>query len=822
MAKKGTDKKIALLEPSFRDILVCHDKKKKPFLEIFILEPEHISQENLGTLFGIFEITDNSEDSSYIVNFLISVIKKEFFLRPVRGSIESFEAALHKVNLALSKLAAHENVRWIGKLNSVCAVIEKNNLHIASAGTASAFFLRSKTLTELTEGPEDASPNPLKTFQDVLSGRMEEGDKIILATSGIFDIFSREEIKKSALKFSREDFFRFLNTALINELDSAAVLMADIDRKAPEIAPSSRKSKNVEKINAFSQSAFSKDPEEAPTDETIGISSEEKLEIKEKMEEIKSEFVDKRTGHIYIKESIEENEDQLISKNKDYADVLEELRGSAKEKLSGIGSSIKSLSGNIADSSALLIHKLKKKARRPKKEEGAIQTEAESESSVISEERMRALKDSAGAIWKSASEKARILSAKSKALILQTVPLATEAWRNMKIFFTKRLFPYLRRSAISAAMRYKRWQSQRHERPRTKPAAIPRSQGASLERFSHSQANRSRDTAAALSRNLIPDFKKLKAIVRKLDYSKRLYLILAVLAFFIIPYWIVKLQNGMSEKKADPTPSPAAPAQVVMLPLQEDANVIRIENIPAVYSGTDISNVVNLKGKIFAVSKTEVIDLESKNVFPIPQDFQNSDFAIPMNDLSLIFIMKNGRLTAWSPVSQKFDNNTLSLPGSAEIGGIGSYLTYLYVLDAKTGQIYRYPRAEGGFGTKTDWLKDATDLSQAQSMAINDNVFAISGSDILKFFRGKKQDFNPGQTATAVVPEKLYTDQDSENLFVLDTQNSRVVKYDKDGNIVSQFYNPAIGNAKGFSVNEGSSTIYLFTNTSVSSFAMGG
>jgi hypothetical protein len=117
MSRNRSNKKIPEFEFSFNDISFCNDKKIKPFIEAFIQEPENINQQNLGTIFGIFEITDTSEDSSYITNYLISVIKKEYFSKPKRGAIESFEAALHRANLALSKLAEHGNVAWICKIN---------------------------------------------------------------------------------------------------------------------------------------------------------------------------------------------------------------------------------------------------------------------------------------------------------------------------------------------------------------------------------------------------------------------------------------------------------------------------------------------------------------------------------------------------------------------------------------------------------------------------------------------------------------------------------------------------------------------------------
>jgi len=82
--------------------------------------------------------------------------------------------------LALAQLAEHGQVSWIGKLNAVAAVIEKNNIHLAATGTASAFLVRGKSLSNVSEGQESGKTfNPLKTFSGSGHGRLDDKDKII-------------------------------------------------------------------------------------------------------------------------------------------------------------------------------------------------------------------------------------------------------------------------------------------------------------------------------------------------------------------------------------------------------------------------------------------------------------------------------------------------------------------------------------------------------------------------------------------------------------------------------------------------------------------
>ena len=302
MAKKKLDKRTSTLEPFFENIFVCNNKKLRPFFEIFVHEPENIVQQNLGTLLGIFEINDTSEDSSYIVNYLISVIKKEYSSRPKRGAVESFEAVLRKANLALSKLAEHGNINWIGKINALIAVIEKNNLYLSQAGTATAYLLRSKSFTDISEGlaSEESEPHPLKTFVNISSGRLEDMDKLIITTDAIFSVFSPEEIKKSALRFMGEKFIQFLKTALGNELEKAAVLVIDLKEKAEAYQPFYAKK---EPVNAFSSAAFSKSPKLSQNEAAGSYGAKNAPIFSSPDAEKNADESAEKTNHLYIKEA---------------------------------------------------------------------------------------------------------------------------------------------------------------------------------------------------------------------------------------------------------------------------------------------------------------------------------------------------------------------------------------------------------------------------------------------------------------------------------------------------------------------------------------
>lgn len=705
MIRKKNNHRIIEIKPEFESILICNNKKLAPFIQVLIQEPENISHQNLGTLIGVFEVNDNSEDSSYIVNYLISVIKKEYFSKPKRGPVESLEASLHKANLALSNLAEHENIDWLGKLNALVAVTEKNGLHFSQAGNASALLLRSKILTDISDGlsPSDSEPNPMKTFVNVSSGRMEKDDKLLIATSNIFDIFSLEEIKKSALRFSKKDFVQFLRTALGSELEKAAVLVADFNQKefAAEKSPAKKTAKK--QINVFSNDAFK---DQAAGKKVFPETAEN--ELQKEIQKSQPEFVDQKTGHIYIKENFDADapEKEKVNYLSLFFEKLQRAYHSTIASAKNNGSKALAISVNIAKMIFLKLLALAK----------------------------------------------NIFSEKNKKNLISFGKNTAETF---EYFFSK----------------------------------------------------------------ITPQFQKIKRIVLAMDYQQKIYALLILVLIFVVPFFIAGFLNRKAEEENAPVISETI--ETPALPLEQDANVARIDSPALIYSGNNIQKILNLNNKFFAITTTEIFDLEKNKSFPIPQEFGAPVQITGMSDLNLIFLLnKNNSVISFSPISGDFKNNNLPIPAGADIRAIGTYLTYIYLVDAKNNQIYRYPRAEGGFGEKIDWLKDSTGLSDANILAMNENIFASDGKNIIKLFKGKAQDFKIQETATPIAITAIALGEQTGNVFILDAKNSRVIQLDSENKITPQYYNPEITSAKSIAASEENKTIYLSTENKIETIAM--
>lgn len=312
------------------------------------------------------------------------------------------------------------------------------------------------------------------------------------------------------------------------------------------------------------------------------------------------------------------------------------------------------------------------------------------------------------------------------------------------------------------------------------------------------------------------------------ENKRKLAIIGAIVVLVIISFSIYKIASR-NNSTAQPS-QPVAPAEqnVASTPGPSDANAKNIENISqAAALPSDSRELVAMNDSLFALNADKSVLKISPNsgeTEKIDSPISSGKFLIAtaMPDLNTIFILTaDKKVISFTPSNKKFQENAVSLPDSLNAADMKTYLTYIYILDPMANQIYRYPRAEGGFGDRQDWLKAGTDVKNATSFAINEDSFVVSKNQITAYLQGKKDDkLNFENPATPLAIDKIYTVPDLANIYVLDNKNHRVVQFAKDGKIIAQFFNSSIAGIKDFTVDEKNKIIYLQKTDSVLKFSI--
>ena len=131
-----------------------------------------------------------------------------------------------------------------------------------------------------------------------------------------------------------------------------------------------------------------------------------------------------------------------------------------------------------------------------------------------------------------------------------------------------------------------------------------------------------------------------------------------------------------------------------------------------------------------------------------------------------------------------------------------AYSGNFYVLDKETSTIMRDAGLVEGFATGSEWLAPGIEvaLSNASSWAIDGSIWIIDNSGrVKKYTQGLPDSIGAIEYPGA---SYIYTNDELDNIYLLDESAGKVIIVDKDGNYKAQYVDDTLKGARGLSVNE--------------------
>lgn len=186
------------------------------------------------------------------------------------------------------------------------------------------------------------------------------------------------------------------------------------------------------------------------------------------------------------------------------------------------------------------------------------------------------------------------------------------------------------------------------------------------------------------------------------------------------------------------------------------------------------------------------------------------------NNASVVY---NGKsLLVWDYAKKQFSPAfNLSVPLQDSYAGLKFYPTNsrVYLANKKSGQVLSFLVGSNGLSKPVVAVAGA-DLSTAQDVAVDGNVYVLNSGGILKYLGGKPADFKMPYSATAFAGSgRLFTDASSKNIYLLDKGGNRILVMDKKGVLVETLKSPEFTHLKDFSVDEKNKVIYVLNDVSL-------
>lgn len=220
---------------------------------------------------------------------------------------------------------------------------------------------------------------------------------------------------------------------------------------------------------------------------------------------------------------------------------------------------------------------------------------------------------------------------------------------------------------------------------------------------------------------------------------------------------------------------------------------------------TALSNTSGItEGKITEVdgSSSQILLAETKNSALYFTEDDSSIYAITSTEV--FSLDKNGG----NKKTIIKNNNEWTLAA-----GISTYFGNIYVLDKKQSQILKFVKSDSGYSKSNYFSSASPDFSKAVSMTIDSSIYVLSNDGTMsKFTKGSADSFSlSGLDKSLLNPTQVFTNANTDNIYVLDNGNSRIVVFDKTGAYKSQYQNSILKPAKDFEVLEKDKKIYILS-----------
>ena len=106
-----------------------------------------------------------------------------------------FEHIVEKYNDALCDLTKRNLPAWNENWSGLIGLVDKNELALSQIGKISGYLFRKNKISALIDNSNETQFHPLKTFSSIMTGKLVEDDKIVIANNSFFDLISLDRIR---------------------------------------------------------------------------------------------------------------------------------------------------------------------------------------------------------------------------------------------------------------------------------------------------------------------------------------------------------------------------------------------------------------------------------------------------------------------------------------------------------------------------------------------------------------------------------------------------------------------------------------------------
>lgn len=218
------------------------------------------------------------------------------------------------------------------------------------------------------------------------------------------------------------------------------------------------------------------------------------------------------------------------------------------------------------------------------------------------------------------------------------------------------------------------------------------------------------------------------------------------------------------------------------------------------------------------LNNTNATETDAQNSPLLALRLKNSNIEYATKDENVVFAVAPTEITKTDLKTDSTKSIIQNKSDWSDLGGIGTYLGNLYILDTKESTVIKYVPSGSTYTKGTYFASGVSpELSTAVSLAIDGSIWILkSDGEISRFTRGKPDPITVSSLDKPFSkPTRIATTPDDTYVYVLDAGNSRVVLLDKKGAYQAQYAANILKNADDFDVVEREKKMYVLSNGKV-------
>lgn len=204
-------------------------EQTKPFPDLifdsFCYEPENIYEKRMGSFYMAGLLKNVLPQNTRFIEKLVKVIKDKYYRSTIFTPEKSLKESLKVANEFLEKITKRGDVSWLGNLSFTVISLANFKMNFTKVGHIKVLLIRTGKIIDIDEKVrlQDIEPYPLKIFSNIVSGKLSEGDMILVLTEDIFNFFQNQNLLEEIAKLDP-----FSEKGLKEILNGKEELLADI------------------------------------------------------------------------------------------------------------------------------------------------------------------------------------------------------------------------------------------------------------------------------------------------------------------------------------------------------------------------------------------------------------------------------------------------------------------------------------------------------------------------------------------------------------------------------------------------------------------